>query len=552
MKKKIMAAVISFIVACSIVNAKSSGDNKAVPLPFQKGICVTHWLEDGPLDSLNSYLYTKGDFENMKALGFDHVRVPIQFEKFFFDDKYTVHPELLGIIDDLVRYAEELQMYFIIDFHNDCVEGAKTRPDIEKVLLPVWTQLAERYKDSSEYVIYEIMNEPRDSIGAKNWGEIQGRVLKKIRSIDKKHYVVVGSLSGFVDNTLALPKYKDDKIIYTFHFYEPLLFVFQGATHIDCGAVTGIPYPLVSLDKLNFSKEFLSRFEFAVNEYNKCLQDGYFEKRFDQIVKFSRKRNAPVWNGETAGIDRKVVKPEYAINYMQMMTRLSTERGIPYAIWDYNSNVGLFDDAYWDRIPKFPDTIDDSAVKAFDLTVPKKSKAISWSEYYKSSGEYCLYKNGMCPRVSHQKFDQEITLKNLENPEASTIRVKNAKSSLNSGVRMYMLQHGDMSPLVSSHSLEVTVRNENPNLNLALVFENQLVNEYQLQKGIVLTARDIPADGKWHTVRIPLSKFQSWSHNPKNKKITGSFNWSDVESFFFYINEGNNKLLEFKEIKVVR
>ncbi|WP_407397302.1 glycoside hydrolase family 5 protein [Treponema sp.] len=551
MKKKIMAAVISFVVACSIVNAKSSGDNKAVPLPFQKGINVSHWLEDGPLDSLNPYLYTKGDFENMKALGFDHVRVPIQFEKFFFDDKFTVHPELLGIIDDLVRYAEELQMYFIIDFHNNCVEGAKTRPDIEKVLIPVWTQLAERYKDSSEYVIYEIMNEPH-FMTVEKWGAIQGRVLKKIRSIDTKHYVVVGSIDGLLDNTLALPKYKDNKIIYTFHFYEPQMFCYQGASWNDCGAFTGIPYPFVSLDKLNFPKDLLKRFEWQVNLYNKCAQDGYYEKRFDQVVEFSRKRNAPVWNGETAAIDRTVVDPESAINWIQMMTRLCTERGIPYAIWNYSSDVGLFDGPYWDRIPKFPDAIDDSAVKALDLTVPKKSNSLSWSEYYKSSGEYCLYKNGMCPRMTYNKFDQEITFKNLEKPEASTIRIKNAKSASNSGVRMFMLQHGDMSPLVSSHSLEVTVRNENPNLNLALVFENQSVNEYELQKGIVLTARDIPADGKWHTVRIPLSKFQSWSHNPKNKKITGSFNWNDVDNFFFFVNEGDNKFLEFKEIKVVR
>lgn len=235
-----------------------------------------------------------------------------------------------------------------------------------------------------------------------------------------------------------------------------------------------------------------------------------------------------------------------------MVTKNCTERGIPYAFWDYSSNVGLFDDAYWDRIPKFPDAIDDSAVKAFDLIVPKKSKTISWSEYYKSSGEYCLYKNGMSPRMTYQKFNQDITLKNLENPEASTIRVKNAKSGSNSGVRMFMLQHGDMSSLVSSHSIEVTVRNENPNLDLTLIFENQPANEYELQKGIVLTAKDIPADGKWHTVRIPLSKFQSWSHNPKNKKITGSFTWSDVDNFFFFVNEGDNKPLEFKEIKVVR
>lgn len=551
MKKKIIAAVISFIVACSAVNAKSSGDNKAVPLPFQKGICITHWLEDGPLDSLNPYYYTKGDFENIKALGFDHVRVPIQFERFFFDNKYTIHPELLGIIDDLVRYAEELQMYFVIDFHNDCVEGAKTRSDIEKVLLSVWTQLAERYKDSSEFVIYEIMNEPH-FMTVERWGAIQGKVLKKIRSIDTQHYVVVGSIDGMLDNTLALPKYKDDKIIYTFHFYEPQMFCFQGASWVDCGVFTGIPYPFVSLDKLNFSKDLLRRFEWHVNLYNKCAQDGYYEKRFNQVVEFSKKRNAPVWNGETAGIDRKVVKPEYAINWIQMMTRLCTERGIPYAIWEYSGDVGLFDAAYWGCIPKFPDAIDDSAVKAFGLTVPKKSKSLSWAEYYESSGEYYLYKNGMCPRMTYQKFNQEITLKNLDNPETSTIKVKNAKAGANNGVRMFMLQHVDMSSLISDHFLEITLRNENPNLNLSLIFENQPANEYELQKGIVLTARDIPADGQWHTIKIPLSKFQSWTYNPKNKRITESFTWSDVDNFFFYVNEGNDKPLEFKEIKVVR
>ena len=53
---------------------------KAVPAPFTKGVNFTNWMEFRRADQINPELFTKKDFEKVKKLGCDVVRIPMHFE----------------------------------------------------------------------------------------------------------------------------------------------------------------------------------------------------------------------------------------------------------------------------------------------------------------------------------------------------------------------------------------------------------------------------------------------------------------------------------------
>ena len=162
-------------------------------LPFTKGINLPVWMEYG---RFNTLLYGKKDFENIKSLVVEAVRVPVWFD--VWADKsndYKLDPGCFEILDRAVNWCEQMGMYIIIDFHNDCSGASQTNPRIENVLLKIWPQIAEHYKKKSSFVIYEIMNEPHFESGntqadISKWGKVQGKVLDAIRAVDKKHSII--------------------------------------------------------------------------------------------------------------------------------------------------------------------------------------------------------------------------------------------------------------------------------------------------------------------------------------------------------------------------
>ena len=147
--KKLIPLILAFAVFVDLVFG-TQGVQKS--LPFSKGINLPGWLE---YNRLNTLRYGRQDFENLKSMGVEVVRLPVWFE--VWNDgssEYRVLPECFDMIDKAVEWAKELGLYIIIDFHNDCNGSSKTNPKIEKILLKIWPQIAGRYKDKGGHSSY--------------------------------------------------------------------------------------------------------------------------------------------------------------------------------------------------------------------------------------------------------------------------------------------------------------------------------------------------------------------------------------------------------------
>ena len=339
---------------------------RPVPAPFEKGVNFTNWLEYRSAEEIDAQHFTRTDFENARKLGCDVIRLPIHFEKICHEaDGFQIPEKILAILDDVTTWCEELGLYIILDFHNDCTADSATPPDVDKILIPVWTQLAARYKERPDHIVFEIMNEPH-AIPIPRWNEIIWDVFCKIREIDQNHWIIVGGADW--NSTAAmktLPDFKDSRVIYNFHYYDPHTFTHQGASWCHMERVLGLPFPY-DADKMPPMPENPTETEKRCFEnYPVTGQLSAVVNCFDQYAQFSRERNAPIFCGEFGCF--MTVPNELRIAWYRIVAGLLAERGIARTSWDYFDGFGVFNKVPRGVRPRFPEDLNRELVRAMGL-----------------------------------------------------------------------------------------------------------------------------------------------------------------------------------------
>lgn len=179
-------------------------------------------------------------FDDIKKSGFRSVRIPVTWiDHMGPAPEYRVDKEWMERVEEVVNMALERDLYVIINVHHDSWRwlSKEMREDKEKTirkLEKLWIQIAERFRDYSEKLIFEIINEPSyEGYSEQEAGEIQNevneRVLKVIRNsggYNPKRLVIIPPLS--TDSYKAV-KYlvppEDPNIIIGIHYYSPWDFV---------------------------------------------------------------------------------------------------------------------------------------------------------------------------------------------------------------------------------------------------------------------------------------------------------------------------------------
>jgi endoglucanase len=238
-------------------------------------------------------------------------------------------------------------------------------------------QIADRYRDSSPYLVYELMNEPH-GIGIEVWNGIVARLFEKVRAIDRRHYIIVGGADW--NSTAAmkqLPDFKDDKVIYTFHFYDPHAFTHQGAPWCHMERVRGLPFPYDEEKMPPLPDDPTDIEKKCFEEYPRTGTIEAIESFFDEYVDFSIARNAPVFCGEF-GCNCFAVGKEERVKWYAIVTKLLDERGIARTSWDYYGGFGIFEMDFGRPrekgrriMPEFPQQLNRELVEAMGFAAPK-------------------------------------------------------------------------------------------------------------------------------------------------------------------------------------
>lgn len=112
---------------------------------------------------------TQAIIDGMKAAGFDTIRIPVAWmtnATHLYEGDYTIDADYMDRVEEVVRYARKAGMYVIINDHWDGgwygmfgSESAETRALAMEAYKGMWQQIAERFRDYSDYLIFESANE---------------------------------------------------------------------------------------------------------------------------------------------------------------------------------------------------------------------------------------------------------------------------------------------------------------------------------------------------------------------------------------------------------
>lgn len=543
----------TFLIAATLLLSVSPMSLQAQP-DFNRGVNLTGWFQTSSPKQIQFRKYTKSDFENIKSLGCDVIRLPINlFYMISGEPDYTIDTLFYEFMDQAVTWAEELNMYLIIDNHSTD-DVASRNPELETLLSRVWLQMAEHYKSRSSYILYEIMNEP-NGITTQNWGRIQQTAINAIRSIDTTHTLIVGASAYNTYNDLSLlPAYTDSKLIYTFHFYDPFLFTHQGASWPvpSLEPLTKVPFPY-NADSIQALPEVLEG-TWLENAYSNYATDGTVAKvkqLIDIAAAFKTNRQVPVYCGEY-GVYIPYSKNTERVYWYGEVRKYLEEKGISWTTWDYQGSFGLFEKG---SAEMFDYDLDTSLVRALGLNVPDQAEF----EMKPDTAGFIIYDDFIGEQITESSYANggNINFYFSLMPNNGKYCLYWTGSGQYGTVGFNLAPDRDLSTLVAeNYALSFLVRGNNPGTKVDVRFTDTKTGaaDHPWRMNYTLTESLAPWDGEWHKVFIPLSNFidQGSYDNGTWYPPVGAFDWAAVDKFEIVAEQGSlaGKTLFFDNITI--
>lgn len=328
---------------------------------FEKGINLGGWLSQWDLtdkEHLETFI-TEADIQQIREMGADHVRLPVDYSLLEEEDG-TPKDENFIYIDRCLEWCKKAGLHMILDLHktagyafdeaNDC-EAFFESEALQERFLCLWDKLAARYGQEPDFIALELLNEIVNPAVSDIWNALAARAIERIRRITKDTYLVVGGTRyNSVMSVKALLPPPDEKIVYTFHCYEPILFTHQGAYW-----VAGMPESfrtgcLLSAGAcLEQSKMLDSNVTDVLKTVPPEVQGtDFFLALFRDAVAVAEERGVPLYCGEYGVID--LASPEDAVQWHQAIQEAFVQLGIGRAVWTYKALDFGWMDAHYDSV----------------------------------------------------------------------------------------------------------------------------------------------------------------------------------------------------------
>ena len=317
---------------------------------LRRGINLSEWYSqtrDFSGARLDSYT-TAADFASIKAMGFDHVRLPIDPEAFIADSTSgALRPDMIARLDRTVAALTNAGLNVVLDVHPE--ESWKKLlfqgEDGAARFFAFWTTFALHYANSDpDHVFFELLNEPTLE-DLYRWQGIQARAVERIRLVAPRHTIIAtSSMYSKIDTLLAMEPARDENVIYTFHEYDPMWFTHQGANWGTQGWVTlrGVPYP-------SSPEAIQSVLGQVPDDRVKLEVQRYGWERWDAarlgmevaaIAEWAQRRGVPLYCGEF-GVYKAFANPNARATWISDARNAFESKHIGWAMWDYQGSFGL-------------------------------------------------------------------------------------------------------------------------------------------------------------------------------------------------------------------
>lgn len=256
-------------------------------------------------------------FKQLHDAGFRTVRVNLQAFR-HMDGMNRMDTAWFKTLDWVVDNATAAGLTVIVDEHdyNACGDDAAL---CRAKLIAFWQQVAPRYKDAPNSVIYEILNEPNKALTASGWNALLHDALAVIRSSNPERNIVIGpSMWNSIKqlDSLELPA-ADRHIIVTVHYYSPMEFTHQGAKwNKETAQLSGVKWG-TDAERETVARDFMA------------------------VQRWSEASGRPILLGEFGAYDKGDM--DSRAKYTSFVARTAESHGWAWTYWQFDSDFILYD-----------------------------------------------------------------------------------------------------------------------------------------------------------------------------------------------------------------
>lgn len=294
----------------------------------------------------------------VKAQGFNTIRIPVSYlSKIGEAPDYTIDSAWLDRVQEVVDYVVGNDMYAVMNIHGDgyytvdggwllCVDD--NQDEIKAKYEAVWKQIADRFKDYDEHLIFESMNEEFDNTygrpnkdGYANINEYNRIFVDTVRgtgSNNTKRWLLLPGWNTNIEYTVGnygfvIPEDKlcesdGKRIMISVHYYDPYNFT------IDENS---------SSAKTQWGK-------YATENFDNWGQEDYVDSQMQMLHDTFIAEGYPVIIGEMGVQDKTHLSEsfnEYRRYWLEYVVKSAKANGCIPVYWDNGWNgkngFGLFD-----------------------------------------------------------------------------------------------------------------------------------------------------------------------------------------------------------------
>ena len=286
----------------------------------------TSWLPDKART-------TEAMFAALKAAGFSAVRIPVSWHD-HVDENVQISQKWLNRVQEVVDWALGQDLFVILNIHHDEDQFLPTPEHYEesaRYVGSIWSQLAERFRDYDDRLIFESMNEPRVLGASYEWNydaaipdcvaaakcvnQLNQLFVDTVRASgghNADRYLMVpgydAAPAGALSDVFTLPRdTADNRIIVSVHAYTPYDFALNTKGGKTFGAQSQ-KMEIVSFMNSLYSRYIAAGIPVVIGEYGALTKgDDHLQDRVDWTafyVATASARNIPcIWwdNGSFSG-----------------------------------------------------------------------------------------------------------------------------------------------------------------------------------------------------------------------------------------------------------
>lgn len=285
---------------------------------------------------------TQATFDKVKAAGFKTVRIPVTWMGHIGPaPDYKIEAAWLDRVAEVVGYAEKAGLNAVINMHHDGADSnwwldiktAGTDPEVHQQILDqvsaMWGQIAEKFKNKGEFLLFESFNEVHD--GGWGWGENRKDGGKQYQCLNEWNQAFVDAVRATggenANRILIVPAYctnvdiaidsfvmpedsANDRLVMAVHCYDPYDYTLP-ANKSEWGHTA------------DASKK--------VGGDNEAELNRVFEKIHTNFIS----KGIPVYMGEFGCVNRATEREQkFQQYYLKYYAKLARTYGVPCVIWD--------------------------------------------------------------------------------------------------------------------------------------------------------------------------------------------------------------------------